>query len=729
MKKLLFAILICTCTFAFAGNKYYFSTSGSYSNSGTSPNSPWLNISHLDSITLNAGDTVFFKCGDTLRGSFKIKNSGTSSKNIVFTSYGTGAKPVISGAEKVSGWNNNAGIYSVNTTYNVKNFFANSNEMTLARYPNEGNYLQLDSAQKSYLKDAQIPQNDGYWNNASICIHTMQWCWEKTTVQSQTAGKVTFNTPTILAGLNKYGYFFYNKLEALDTAKEWFNDTTNNILYFKPTTGKTASELLCEISIRDYGIQTGSNVSYITISNLCFDKQYEAGVYFGNSNHKYINIQNCDFYRQYKHGIQTKGKYHELNNNYFAQVDGHGIDVNAGGKLHIHHNTFKKIGQYRNSGIGGETNLSAIAINFVDSCTIDHNNIDSTGYCGISADGAYHLIERNVVSHAMLLNNDGGAYKCYGAASHHNEIRNNFASYTTGNTEGCYKADFMTPGIYFDFNVNNCNIHHNTVYNMYSKGIFQNSGTNNNTISNNILFGIKQGIDLNGNPLMPTVISGDVIKHNVITASTASDILMRQVDYSNTFNFGTLDSNYYFQAYDSSKTVYRVQGSSGAYYGLKNYQALNGLDPHSKESFVHWNSSTNNYRIFVNISDNVSTINLSDSLYLDLDSNEVCSSIDLQPYTSVVLINTLTKCTTTSVEKIDYAEFSFYPNPANSEIRLRNIENPGASNYNIISTSGQIILTGNCAESTINISDLAQGMYFIQVISQDKSQVKTLIVD
>ena len=603
MKSTISALLLLFVINTFAANKYYFSSSGSYANNGTTPSTPWSNISHLDSVILAAGDSIFFKCGDTLRGSFKIKHSGTAAKNIVFTSYGTGAKPVISGAQKISGWSNNSGIYSVNTAENVKNFFANSSEMILARYPNEGSYLQLDSAQKSYLKDAQIPQNDGYWNNASICIHTMQWCWEKTTVQSQTAGKVTYNSATMQQASNKYGYFFYNKMEALDTVKEWYNDTINNVLYFKPPTGKTANELFCEISIRDYGIQTQNNASYITILNICFDKQYEAGVYLSNTNNKYVTIKNCDFYRQYKHGIQTKGKYHELSNNYFSQVDGHGIDVNTGGKLHIHHNTFKNIGPFRNSGIGGETNLSAIAINFVDSCTIDHNNIDSTGYCGISADGAYHLIEKNIVSHAMLLNNDGGAYKCYGASSHHNEIRYNFASYSTGNTEGCYKADFMTPGIYFDFNVNYCNVHHNTVYNMHSKGIFQNSGTNNNTLSNNILFGIKQGIDLNGNPLMPTVISGDVIKKNVIVASNSSDVLMRQVDFSSAFNYGTLDSNYYIQAYDTAKTVLRVQGTTDVYYGLKNYQALNNLDPHSKQSFVHWNSNTNNFRLF-----NVSSI-------------------------------------------------------------------------------------------------------------------------
>ena len=129
----------------------------------------------------------------------------------------------------------------------------------------------------------------------------------------------------------------------------------------------------------------------------------------------------------------------------------------------------------------------------------------------------------------------------------------------------------------------------------------------------------------------------------------------------------------------------------------------------------------------MNQSDNISTVNLSDSLYLDFDSNEVCGSIQLQPYTSVVLINTLTTCTTTKIAEINQGDFNFYPNPASAEINLVNVDNE--SIYNIYSASGQIVKTDRCANKTISTRDLAPGIYFIQIISKENSKCKSLIIE
>ena len=127
-------------------------------------------------------------------------------------------------------------------------------------------------------------------------------------------------------------------------------------------------------------------------------------------------------------------------------------------------------------------------------CTTDsnyfhHNNIDSSGYCGISADGAHNLVERNIVDHSMLIENDGGGIKGWGAGTTQSVYRNNFISNGDGNTEGTYQSNFITPAIYFDFNVNNCTISNNTVYNHNKKGIFQNSSNHDNTITGNVIIG------------------------------------------------------------------------------------------------------------------------------------------------------------------------------------------------------------------------------------------------
>jgi len=78
--------------------------------------------------------------------------------------------------------------------------------------------------------------------------------------------------------------------------------------------------------------------------------------------------------------------------------------------------------------------------------------------------------------------------------------------------DGTYQANFITPAIYFDFNVNNSIIKNNTVYGRTQKGIFQNAGDSSNTIAGNIIYGSNIGLDLNSTNLQPTLIKNMTIK-------------------------------------------------------------------------------------------------------------------------------------------------------------------------------------------------------------------------
>jgi hypothetical protein len=109
MKKYLLLLLLLP-TIAF-GRKFYISSSGNDANSGLSSAAPWQTINKVKSFayagSAMAGDTFAFKCGDVFYtvnqwdglnwrgGGFQGLNcaSGTANAPIVFTSYGTGAKP------------------------------------------------------------------------------------------------------------------------------------------------------------------------------------------------------------------------------------------------------------------------------------------------------------------------------------------------------------------------------------------------------------------------------------------------------------------------------------------------------------------------------------------------------------------------------------------------------------------------------------------------------------
>jgi len=155
MKKLIIVITALLSTNAFATN-YYFSNAGNDNNAGTSSSFPFKTIDKLNTLVLVAGDSILFHCGDVFRGQINIAASGNSSNYIVFTSYGSGNKPIISGGTTISNWVLNGNKYEATLAIKPNNFFVNDKEQVIARYPNNNQYLTLDSAQKTYLKDASL---------------------------------------------------------------------------------------------------------------------------------------------------------------------------------------------------------------------------------------------------------------------------------------------------------------------------------------------------------------------------------------------------------------------------------------------------------------------------------------------------------------------------------------------------------------------------------------------
>lgn len=81
---------------SWAASYYVDSVSGNDSNSG-SQTAPFRSVSKVNGLSLQGGDTVYFKAGGVY-GSILNPASGTSSASVTYTSYGTGNKPSIAGA-------------------------------------------------------------------------------------------------------------------------------------------------------------------------------------------------------------------------------------------------------------------------------------------------------------------------------------------------------------------------------------------------------------------------------------------------------------------------------------------------------------------------------------------------------------------------------------------------------------------------------------------------------
>ena len=109
-KRVFTLLFVCIFIFKASATTYYFSNSiGNDQNSfeqAQDPSTPWQTISHLNKIFnhLEPNDTIAFKRGETFQGTIHVIKGGQRDQPIIFSAYGSGAKPKISGFKSVNNW-------------------------------------------------------------------------------------------------------------------------------------------------------------------------------------------------------------------------------------------------------------------------------------------------------------------------------------------------------------------------------------------------------------------------------------------------------------------------------------------------------------------------------------------------------------------------------------------------------------------------------------------------
>jgi hypothetical protein len=119
MKNLIIILLVIISIPSLATN-YYVKVGGNDGAAGTSDATAWATISKVNS-TAGAGDSVFFRKGDTWREMLSVRVSGTSGSYSYFGSYGTGNKPRILGS-KTTTWTDQGGnVWKSDVTFTNPN--------------------------------------------------------------------------------------------------------------------------------------------------------------------------------------------------------------------------------------------------------------------------------------------------------------------------------------------------------------------------------------------------------------------------------------------------------------------------------------------------------------------------------------------------------------------------------------------------------------------------------
>lgn len=83
---------------------YYVSSTGNDNNNGTSSATPWQTLTKVNSHSYSAGDVIAFKRGDTFYGTLSTLSSGTNGNPIIYTAYGSGTAPIITGFSNITSW-------------------------------------------------------------------------------------------------------------------------------------------------------------------------------------------------------------------------------------------------------------------------------------------------------------------------------------------------------------------------------------------------------------------------------------------------------------------------------------------------------------------------------------------------------------------------------------------------------------------------------------------------
>ncbi|MCB0012711.1 MAG: choice-of-anchor D domain-containing protein, partial [Anaerolineales bacterium] len=490
------------------GTTYYVSNSlGNDNNNGLSEGAPFKSINKVNSLNLGAGDRVLFKCGDSWRAqSLVITDSGTGAEPLQFGSYPAGCanKPLISGAQPISGWAVHSGniyVADLSAGANAGKFPAGLNQLfqgaerlPFGRWPDldngDGGYQAIDGHSGNNITDNQLPA--GNWTGAHAHIKGMRWYILNRVVTNDSGSTLTLNAfPDCWSGnCTGWGYFLTNHLNTLNRPGEWFYDEATNRVYLYSTSG-TPSNIEGSVIIdgADEGFHGGiilgrhlmEEINYVTIENLEVSRWFDNGVTTPrnleliDNSHLTIrdltvrDIDNAAIFLStwvWNAGANSGwrgGRDILVENNLIERANHTAINSYTTNST-FRGNIVRDIALIENLGPdgmgcpfdqgGGFCTRDGMAFRFpVDKPafsgfgnTIEYNRLERTGSSGIQLFGANNVVQFNVIQESGFAKGDNGGISVYGSSNfgstnaHDITIHHNVVISATGNTDGALTA-------------------------------------------------------------------------------------------------------------------------------------------------------------------------------------------------------------------------------------------------------------------------------------------------
>ena len=591
---------------------YYVSSStGNDNNDGTSSSTPWQTIAKVNSVPFQPGDIIAFKSGDVWRESLIMSWSGSEGNPIVFTAYGQGAKPLITGFTTLTSWTSQgSGIYSTscpNCVENLNIVLIDNQNTPMGRWPNQG-YLTIDSA----VGTTSITDNDLSsslnWNGGKVVIRKNHWTLDRNPIISHLGDTITYETMSpSYEGRAGYGYFIQNHLSTLDSFGEWYYNGNDLYVYFD---GNNPNNYLVEASTIDTLIPL-NDYDYLTFDGLAFSGANNEVFYIEKSD--YITLKNI--YAEFLGTDFIEGPWGSVSNaltiedSVFNHSNSNVLDLKGSfSDTVIRNNFLNNTGIY--AGMGGSQYDQYFGIVVYGPNTIIENNrIDNTGYVPIRFEGGGNSqVKNNFITNFAFVKDDGGGIYTYrhtlGSAKQTGSvIKDNIIIYCPGAPEGTPSTFGDASGIYLDGYTAGVNVFNNTVAHCDLSGVLLSSNEDGN-IMDNVLYDNRRQFwmlkyhSVSQYPLAHKDVS---MYNNVLVSKEPTQMVFYYSNYYDNFFEPTFSSysNYFIRPFGDDYIIYDQSNSKA--HTLLSWQTLRGLEQNTKLSSINIGSYTVNNLLSSNL--------------------------------------------------------------------------------------------------------------------------------
>ena len=584
-------------------NNYYFSSAnGDDSRTSTqaqNPSTPWKSLSKLNSFfsSLKAGDAVLFNRGENFDGSITINNSGTNGNPIILSSYGTGTRPVINGLTTLTNWvSSGNGVWesSCPSADAVGMVTLNDKAMAMGRYPNitdvNKGYLTIDShVGGSSITDYQLSGNINF-TGAEAVIRKNNWVLDRCLITYHSGNTLYVNSPSTHESSNGYGFFIQNSPQTLDQLGEWYFDPSQKKLkmYFgsnNPNSYTVKASVVNQL----VGIANRSNILF---DNLAFKGADDVTMLIQNDQN--ITIQNCDFKNSGSRVIDgSNSSYVLITNSTFNYTNNEAILLQNCSNTSVKGNLIKNSGTLPGMGQSGNGGYQALHLGGSYN-NIELNEIDSSGYSGLSFSGDNISVKNNYINYFCITKDDGGGIYTWGDLSSYNRsITGNIITNGLGVAEGTfYAVSTGASGIMLDDNSANVDIQNNSISNCSRSGIFIHN-SHEVTLKGNTLFDNHYGFNLDHDDISPNnPLRNMSVSNNILFSKKPSQLIMFNQSMTNDFSsWGSFDNNYYTRPLAENGIInlfYKDQSNSEIYkwYDIEGWYTAFGYDRFTSRSAV-----------------------------------------------------------------------------------------------------------------------------------------------